>query len=116
MGWPALVRVAGYECPGLCRGSVANPVVQRAEPEGVDIKSTKSGKSRRVPIPDRVLPLVRAMAVDRDADARLFVTDSGHQLHATAFKRTLGLDHYCRGPTHSRPAAHGRVLVASARS
>jgi integrase len=89
MGWPALVRVAGYECPGLCRGSVANPVVQRAEPEGVDIKSTKSGKSRRVPIPDRVLPLVRAMAVDRDADARLFVTDSGHQLHATAFKRTL---------------------------
>jgi integrase len=29
------------------------------------------------------------MAVDRDADARLFVTESGHQLHATAFKRTL---------------------------
>jgi integrase len=29
------------------------------------IKSTKSGKTRRVPIADRVLPLVRAMAVDR---------------------------------------------------
>jgi len=29
------------------------------------------------------------MAIDRDADARLFVTESGHQLHATAFKRTL---------------------------
>jgi integrase len=64
-------------------------VVQRAEPEGVEIKSTKSGRTRRVPIADRVLPLVRAMAVDRDADARLFVTESGHQLHATAFKRTL---------------------------
>lgn len=64
-------------------------VVQRAEPEGVEIKSTKSGRTRRVPIADRVLPLVRAMAVDRDADARLFVTASGHQLHATAFKRTL---------------------------
>jgi len=64
-------------------------VVQRAEPEGVEIKSTKSGKTRRVPIADRVLPLVRAMAIDRDADARLFVTESGHQLHATAFKRTL---------------------------
>jgi integrase len=64
-------------------------VVQRTEPEGVEIKSTKSGKTRRVPIADRVLPLVRAMAVDRDPEARLFVTESGHQLHATAFKRTL---------------------------
>jgi integrase len=64
-------------------------VVQRAEPEGVEIKSTKSGRTRRVPIADRVLPLVRAMAADRDADARLFVTESGHQLHAKAFKRTL---------------------------
>jgi len=64
-------------------------VVQRAEPESVEIKSTKSGKTRRVPIANRVLPLVRAMAVDRDPDARLFVTESGHQLHATAFKRTL---------------------------
>jgi hypothetical protein len=42
----------------------------------------------RVPIADRVLPVVRAMAVDRDADTRLFVTESGHQLHASAFKRT----------------------------
>jgi integrase len=64
-------------------------VVQRAEPEGVEIKSTKSGRTRRVPIADRILPLVRAMAIDRDADTRLFVTESGHQLHATAFKRTL---------------------------
>jgi hypothetical protein len=34
-------------------------VVQRAAPEGVEIKSTKSGKTRRVPIANRVLPLVR---------------------------------------------------------
>ena len=64
-------------------------VVQRAEREGVEIKSTKSGRTRRVPVADRVLPLVRAMAVDRDGEARLFVTGSGHQLHGTAFKRTL---------------------------
>jgi hypothetical protein len=43
-------------------------VVQRAEPEGVEIKSTKSGKTRRVRIADRVLPFVRAMAVDRDPE------------------------------------------------
>ena len=64
-------------------------VVHRAEPEGVRVKTTKSDRSRRVPIADRVLPLVRACAEGRGPDDRLFVTESGHQLHATAFKRTL---------------------------
>lgn len=64
-------------------------VVQRAEPEGVTVKSTKSGKSRRVPVSDRVLPVVRALAEGREADAPLFITSSGHRLHSTAFKRTL---------------------------
>jgi integrase len=64
-------------------------VVQRAEPEGVETKSTKSGRSRRVPVADRVLPLVRAMAADRQADEPLFVTVSGARLYASAFKRTL---------------------------
>ena len=36
-------------------------VVQRAAPEGVRVKVTKSGKSRRVPVADRVLPLVQAL-------------------------------------------------------
>ena len=64
-------------------------VVQRAEPEGVATKTTKSGRSRRVPVADRVLPLVRAMTTGREADAPLFVTASGHRLPAGAFKRTL---------------------------
>lgn len=64
-------------------------VVQRAEPEGVKVKGAKSGRSRRVPVADRVLPIVRTLAADRDPDAALFVTSSGHQLHASAFKRTL---------------------------
>ncbi len=64
-------------------------VVQRAAPEGVSVKGTKSGRSRRVPVADRVLPLVREMALGRDADEALFVTTTGHQLHASAFKRTL---------------------------
>ena len=64
-------------------------VVQRAEPEGVETKSTKSGRSRRVPVADRILPLVRSMASGRQADEPLFVTASGHRLHASAFKRTL---------------------------
>jgi integrase len=64
-------------------------LVQRAEPEGVATKGTKSGKSRRVPVADRVLPLVRALAAGRSPEDALFVTGSGHQLHASAFKRTL---------------------------
>jgi integrase len=63
--------------------------VQQAEPEGVRLKGTKSGRSRRVPVADRVLPIVRSLATGRDADDRLCVTSSGHQLHASAFKRTL---------------------------
>lgn len=72
-------------------------VIQRAEPEGVATKTTKSGKSRRVPVADRVLPLVVAMAAGREADAPLFVTASGHRLHATAFKRTLGWSSLAEG-------------------
>jgi integrase len=64
-------------------------VVQRAEPEGVQVKGTKSGRSRRVPVADRVLPLVRSLAAGREADDLLCVTSSGHRLHASAFKRTL---------------------------
>jgi integrase len=59
-------------------------VVQRAEPEGVRTKSTKSGRSRRVPVADCVLPIVRGLAGEREPDAPLFVTASGHRLHATA--------------------------------
>ena len=62
-------------------------VVQVAEPEGVAVKVTKSRKSRRVPVADRgVLPMVRRMATNRDPDASLFTTYTGHQLHATAFQ------------------------------
>lgn len=64
-------------------------VVQVAEPEGTSVKVTKSRKVRRVPVADRVLPMVRRTASNRDADAPLFVTYTGHQLHASAFKRTL---------------------------
>ena len=65
-------------------------IVQRAEPEGTRVKGTKSGRSRHVPVADRILPLVRAMASGRDGEAHLFVTATGHRLHASAFKRTLG--------------------------
>ncbi len=64
-------------------------IVQRAAPEGVRVKATKSGKSRRVPVANRILPLIQSLTLGRPADDLLCVTSSGHQLHASAFKRTL---------------------------
>lgn len=39
---------------------------------------------------DRILPIVRQLAAGRPGDDRLFVTSTGHMLHASAFKRSLG--------------------------
>ena len=64
-------------------------VVARAQPEGVEEKTTKSGRTRRVPVAHRILPIVRELAASGAAQDRLFVTSTGHALHATAFKRTL---------------------------
>ena len=64
-------------------------VVERAEPEGVHVKVTKSGRSRRVPVADRILPIVQKLAQAQSSDSLLFVTQSGHQLHASV-KRTIG--------------------------
>jgi len=64
-------------------------LVSRAAPEGVEAKVTKSGKSRRVPVADRVLPLVLACAAGEGPDDLLFTTRSGHQLHASAVKPSV---------------------------
>jgi hypothetical protein len=64
-------------------------LVSRAAPEGVEAKVTKSGKSRRVPVADRVLPLVQACAAEKGPDDLLFTTRTGHQLHASAVKRSV---------------------------
>lgn len=72
-------------------------VVEQAAPEGVRVKTTKSGRSRRVPVADRVLPLVQALTDGRGADDLLCVTSTGHRLHASAFKRTLAWTRVAQG-------------------
>ncbi|MBA2560585.1 MAG: tyrosine-type recombinase/integrase [Propionibacteriales bacterium] len=64
-------------------------LVSRAAPEGVEAKVTKSGKSRRMPVADRVLALVQACAEDKGPDDLLLTTKTGHQLHASAVKRSV---------------------------
>jgi integrase len=65
-------------------------LISRAAPEGVAAKVTKSGKNRRVPVADRVLPILVACAEGKGPDDLLFTTKGGHQLHATAVKRAVG--------------------------
>jgi integrase len=72
-------------------------VVERAAPEAVDVKVTKSGRRRRVPVADRILPIVQQFAHGRGGDDLLFVAQSGHRLHASAVKRTVSWSSLARG-------------------
>jgi integrase len=64
-------------------------VVERAAPERVAVKQTKGRRSRRVPVADRVLPLVREFAAAKQPDDLLFTTRGGACLHAAAVKRAM---------------------------
>src|SRR6478735_4919475 len=64
-------------------------MIRRAAPEGVGTKSTKGRRSRRVPLANRVLPLVLAMAEGKEPGDLLFTTAGGAQLHRTATLRAV---------------------------
>ena len=53
------------------------------------MKSTKGRRSRRVPLANRVLPLVLAMAEGKEPDDLLFTTQGGAQLHRTSVLRAV---------------------------
>lgn len=63
--------------------------VRRSRTEGHETKSTKGRRSRRVPLANRVLPLVQHMATGKKANDLLFTTDTGATLHRGAVTRTL---------------------------
>ncbi len=113
-GWTGLrwselreVRVRDF-----VRVPMAVLLVSRAAPEGVEAKVTKSGKTRRVPVGDRVLPLVQDCAEQKGPGELLFTTRTGHQLHATAVKRSVAWSRGRPRPPDPRPAAHRSVPVA----
>ena len=66
--------------------------VRRAAPEGGEAKTTKSGKSRFVPLADRVLPTIKGLAAGRTTRDLVFVTATSHRLHASAVKRAVDWD------------------------
>ena len=63
--------------------------VRRSRTEGHETKSTKGRRSRRVPLANRVLPLVQQMTTGKKANDLLFTTDTGATLHRGAVTRTL---------------------------
>ena len=64
-------------------------MIRRAAPEGVGTKSTKGRRSRRVPLANRVLPLVLAMAEGKEDSELLLTTNGGARLHRTATLRAV---------------------------
>ena len=64
-------------------------LVRRSAPEGVAQKKTKGRRSRRVPIADRVLPLVQHFALGKRPGDLLFTTERGARLHRTSVLRAL---------------------------
>lgn len=64
-------------------------LVRRSEPEGVGRKATKGRTSRRVPLANRVLPIVREFAAGKASSDLLLTTSQGAKLHRSAVLRTL---------------------------
>lgn len=72
-------------------------LIRRAWPEGVGLKSTKGRRSRRVPLANRVMPLVLTMAEGKRQVDLLFTTDHGAQLHRTSVLRAVRWQRTSRG-------------------
>lgn len=91
MGWTGLrwgearaLQVADFvevPTPGL--------MIRRNQPEGIQRKRPKGGRSRRVPLANRVLSIVQDLARGKAAHELLLTTSSGAMLHRTAVLRAL---------------------------
>ena len=92
LGWTGLrwSEARAVRVEDLARVPTPGLLIRRAAPEGVGLKSTKGRRSRRVPLADRVLPLVLGMAENKRAGDLLFTTTTGGgQLHRTAVLRAV---------------------------
>ncbi|WP_230207734.1 tyrosine-type recombinase/integrase [Microlunatus sp. Gsoil 973] len=91
LGWTGLrwSEVRAVTVRDLMQVPTPGLVIRRAAPEGVGTKSTKGRRSRRVPLADRVLPIVLDLAEGRKPNDLLFTTDRGAQLHRTPVLRSV---------------------------
>lgn len=91
IGWTSLrwAEARSLRVSDLVEVPTPGLLVRRSDPEGVGVKSTKGRRSRRVPLANRVLPIVRRMAEGKDPGELLLTTATGAKLHRTAVLRSL---------------------------
>lgn len=74
--------------------------VVRNQPEGTAAaKTPKSGRGRRVPVPDALVPALRRFAAGKGPNDLLLTGPGGGQLHRSAFVRQAGWQQVGRGRT-----------------
>ncbi|QTE28950.1 tyrosine-type recombinase/integrase [Pengzhenrongella sicca] len=74
--------------------------VVRNQPEGTTAaKAPKSGRGRRVPLPDALVPALRRFAAGKGPDDLLLTRPGGGQLHRSMFVRATGWSEVGRGRT-----------------
>lgn len=88
----------------LVRDFVEVPIpalhVVRNQPEGVAAATTpKSGRGRRVPLPDVLVPVLQGFAAGKGPDDLLLTRPGGGQLHRSTFIRQTGWNEVGRGRT-----------------
>lgn len=99
LGWTGLrwSEARAIEVRDLMRVPTPGLMVRRAAPEGVGTKATKGRSSRRVPLANRILPIVLEMAKDKSDNDLLFVTSRGSRLHRTPVIRAVKWAQTARG-------------------
>lgn len=90
-------QVAWNSAAGRLWSRTAALRVQRSQTEGQPVKGPKSGKPRRVPLAEDVLPIVHSFAAGKAPGELLFTGPEGGQLWASAFKRASSWPALARG-------------------
>lgn len=71
-------------------GSRPSIRVSRSAPDGHEVRNTtKSGRSRRVPLPAELVPIFDRRIVGRDADDLVFTSSEGRRLNGANWKRAV---------------------------
>jgi integrase len=82
-------RGEGHDLADMMEVPTPGLLVRRSAPEGVRSKSTKGRRSRRLPLANRVLPIVRGLAEGKEPGDLLLTTSRGARLHRSAVLRSL---------------------------
>lgn len=99
MGWvgPRWAEARSFIVADLMELPTPGILVRRSAPERVGTKATKGRKTRRTPLADRVLPMVRQLAEDKGPDDLLLTTSRGSRLHRTSILRAVHWDETSEG-------------------